>query len=113
MIRMSNGQMAAAIVAVTLACATEPNNTLNWEALGLEGRFVTALAQTPAGLLAGTRFSGLFRLDEPSGSWTHLGLDEAPISSIAYVPGSQGGIFVATHPYSSERISAAIWYSED
>lgn len=66
-----------------------------WIFLGLEGKSVTAVEDTPWGLFAGTVEDGVFRYNESSKSWVSLGLDHAIISGIAYAPTDTPMVLVA------------------
>jgi photosystem II stability/assembly factor-like uncharacterized protein len=55
-----------------------------WTFLGLEGKWVTSVEDTPWGLFAGTQENGVFRYDESRNTWLSLGLDHAIISEIVY-----------------------------
>lgn len=55
-----------------------------WTFLGLEGKWVTSVEDTPWGLFAGTQENGIFRYDESRNTWLSLGLDHAIISEIVY-----------------------------
>jgi photosystem II stability/assembly factor-like uncharacterized protein len=58
-----------------------------WTFLGLDGKWITALAETPWGLYAGTLDDGVFRLDA-TGRWQGVGLNIARgyISALLYTP---------------------------
>lgn len=84
-----------------------------WTHLGLDGRWVTALAATEWGLYAGTHDDGVFRLDPATGTWQSLGLDHAIVSSILFVSGSTERLLVGMIAYSDEQTEAAVFASTD
>jgi hypothetical protein len=65
-----------------------------WTFLGLEGKSVRAVEDTPWGLFAGTVEHGVFRYDKGQKSWISLGLNHAIISEIAYVATDEPKILV-------------------
>lgn len=94
------------------AC-TEKMEGACWTHLGLEGKWVTSLAETPWGLYAGTHDDGIFRMEPATGEWKPLGLDHAITSSILFVPGSAQRLLVGVMPYAEEQTEAAVFASED
>lgn len=80
-----------------------------WTFLGLENQWITALAETPWGLYAGTADSGVFRLSDST--WQPLGLDH--VSSILFVPGPTDRLLVGVYPFSDEQTDAAVFATED
>jgi len=62
--------IAMTFCAVVLLGCADPVRPLSGELtyLGLEGQSITALTQTPWGLFAGTRSSGIYRYQPDSGS---------------------------------------------
>ncbi len=84
-----------------------------WTHLGLEGKWVTALAQTEWGLYAGTHQDGVFLLNSETGKWESLGLDHAIISSILFLPGETKRLLVGVKPFAEEQTDAAVFASED
>ncbi|MGH7575552.1 MAG: WD40/YVTN/BNR-like repeat-containing protein [Longimicrobiales bacterium] len=84
-----------------------------WSFLGLEDEWITALAETPMGLFAGTHKNGVFRHDPVAGRWQSLGLDHAIVWSILYVPTEPARLLVGMIPFSDETTEAAVFASED
>lgn len=84
-----------------------------WTHLGLEGHWVTALADTPWGLFAGTGDAGVFRFDSNAGSWQALGLDHAVAWSMLFVPGPTPRLLVGMRNRAEERTPAAVFATED
>lgn len=84
-----------------------------WTSIGPPGQWVTALAHTPWGLLAGTRDGGVFLRDPANGEWRALGLDHAAVSALVVVPGSPDRVLVGMRPRTMERTPAAIFASQD
>lgn len=91
-------------------CSQETTGS-GWTFLGLENQLITALAETPWGLYAGTVDSGVFHLSGTN--WQPLGLDHANISSIVFVPGASDRLLVGVYPSSDEQTDAAVFASED
>jgi photosystem II stability/assembly factor-like uncharacterized protein len=94
------------------AC-TEEIDGMCWTFLGLDGKWVTALADTPWGLYAGTHDNGVFRYDPNTGDWEFLGIDHAIVSSILFVPTDTPRLLVGVYPFSDETTEAAVFASED
>jgi photosystem II stability/assembly factor-like uncharacterized protein len=84
-----------------------------WTYLGLEGQWVTALADTPWGLYVGTGDNGVFRCSPETNTWEPLGLDHAQVATILFVPGAISRIFVGVRPYADEQTAAAVFATED
>lgn len=84
-----------------------------WTSLGLDGAWITELADTPVGLYAGTHDRGVFRYEADTGDWIPLGLDHAIVSSILYVPTEPARLLVGVMPFSDETTEAAVFASED
>ena len=84
-----------------------------WTHLGLEGKWITALAHTKWGLYAGTADDGVFRFDPAGRRWEPLGLDHAMVSSFVFVPGPTERLLVGVRPYADEQTAAAVFASED
>jgi photosystem II stability/assembly factor-like uncharacterized protein len=84
-----------------------------WTHLGLEGRWVTALAETPWGIFAGTGYEGVYVLNADSGAWQSVGLDRSVISAMAYVPGATPRLLVGVTPHDTEQTTAAVFATED
>lgn len=116
----------ALVFAVLLsACDDDPVGTLDpedctvelddacWTFLGLKERHVTALADTPWGLFAGTLEDGVFRYDPGAESWRPLGLDSSPVGSILFVPGSTPRLMVGMRPRGEHGVSAAVLATQD
>jgi len=83
-----------------------------WTHLGLEGQWVTALAETPWGLFAGTGNNGVFRCGE-AGKWERLGLDHAAVGAMLFVPGATPRLLVGMRPRAEEKTAAAVFATED
>jgi len=81
----------AALLPVVVALAecgvTEPPAG-RWTSLGLEGKWVTAVADTPWGLVPGTRDDGVCRLDSAGAPWRSLGLAQPSVYCLLMVPAS-------------------------
>lgn len=113
---------SAWLAAIVLGCSDSvapvdlgscnPPATGAWTHLGLEGQWVTALAETPWGLYAGTHDDGVFRMDA-NGMWKPVGLDHAIISDIVFVPGGTERLLVGLYPYAEERTQAAVFATTD
>jgi hypothetical protein len=86
-----------------------------WSYLGLEGKWVTSVEDTPWGLFAGTHLHGVFRYDENRNRWISLGLEHAAISEIAYASTDKPKVFVAVRvgQGESETIPAVLYASKD
>jgi hypothetical protein len=65
-------------------CATRWADA-RWTPLGLDGAVVATVEDTEWGLFAGTAARGVFRLDESSGEWEGLGLEEFQVNSLRFV----------------------------
>ena len=89
-------------------CSVETKSG-GWTFLGLENQRITALAETPWGLYAGTADSGVFHLSDAT--WQPLGLDH--VSSILFVPGPTDRLLVGVYPFSDEQTDAAVFATED
>jgi photosystem II stability/assembly factor-like uncharacterized protein len=74
---------------------------------------VTAVAETPWGLFAGTHDDGVFWLDPATSRWRPLGLDHAIVSSVVFVPSDPPRLLVGVIPYSDEQTPAALFSSAD
>lgn len=83
-----------------------------WTFLGLEGYLVTALADTPWGVFAGTSDAGVFRLDAGAGSWEALGIDDAGVSSMLFVSEPEPRLLVGMWPVGADTV-AGLWATED
>lgn len=82
--------------------------------LGLQGESITALVETPWGLFAGTRRSGIYRYQPDSArQWRALGLTHAVVSAILFVPSSPPRLLVGVRPEADESTAAAVFASED
>lgn len=82
--------------------------------LGLAGQSITALAETPWGLFAGTSLSGVYRCGpDTGGQWKALGLDHAVVSAILFVPGPTPRVLVGMRYRAGEGTAAAVFASED
>jgi len=100
---------------VLLGCA-DPVRPLSGELtyLGLEGQSITALMETPWGLFAGTRSSGIYRYQPDSTTpWKALGLSHAVVSAILFVPGATPRLLVGMRPDADNSTPAAVFASED
>jgi len=86
-----------------------------WSYLGLEGKSVTAVEDTPWGLFAGTHWDGVFRYDENRNRWISLGLEHAAISEIAYAATDEPKVLVAVRisREEGETTPAVIYASKD
>jgi hypothetical protein len=84
-----------------------------WTHLGLEGKWITALAATERGLYAGTHDDGLLRLDPDTEAWEPLGLDHAIVSSILFVSTPAPRLLVGVAPVTDETTTAAVFASDD
>jgi photosystem II stability/assembly factor-like uncharacterized protein len=93
--------------------ACNPPQRNAWTHLGLEGQWVTALAETPWGLFVGTGTGGVFRCDPASGRWQALGLDHAVARSMLFVPGPTPRLLVGMRPRAEEQTAAAVFATED
>lgn len=85
----------------------------DWELLGLEGQWVTALAETDWGLFAGTRSRGVFRYDEAAGQWEPLGIDGSINRSMLFLPGTSPRLLVGLSYLATEPTEAAVFATED
>lgn len=82
--------------------------------IGLDGESITALAETPWGLFAGTSRSGVHRCGPDTGNrWKALGLDHAIVSAILFVPGATPRVLVGMRNRADETTPAAVFASED
>ncbi|MHB1297630.1 MAG: sialidase family protein [Gemmatimonadaceae bacterium] len=90
-----------------------PAVTGSWTHLGLEGQWVTALAETPWGLFAGTGEHGVYRCRPETGTWESVGLDHAITGAILFVPGPTPRLLVGVRPRDWDRSAAAVFASTD
>jgi hypothetical protein len=90
-----------------------PPATGSWTYLGLEGEWVTALAETPWGLFAGTGRNGVFQCSPETGEWEALGLDHAIVGAMLFVPGPTPRLLVGMRPRAEEQTAAAVFASEN
>jgi len=115
---------AVLIVLAGLSCSdpvapvcTERVSGRCWTYLGLDGEWVTAIADTPWGLFAATRGDyaghGVFRYDPASGEWRSLGLDHAVVSSIVFVPTDPPRLLVGVFTNGEVPTEAALFASFD
>ncbi|MDT8370205.1 MAG: sialidase family protein [Longimicrobiales bacterium] len=84
-----------------------------WTFLGLEDQTITALAETPAGLFAGTRSGGLFRLQPQGNSWDPVGFDDLIVSALLFVPGPTPRLLAGVRPTLQEQRPAPVFASTD
>jgi hypothetical protein len=100
-----------AILSIFLsACSLIDPGGGRWTHLGLDGRWVTALADTEWGLFAGTHEQGVFRYDEASAAWEPLSLDQGAVASLVFLPGPPPRLLAGMASYYSE---AAVFATED
>ncbi len=76
------------------ACGILDPGEGRWRSLGLDGTWVTAVAETPWGLFAGTRDDGGSRLDSSSGQWQSLGLAQVRVLCMLVVAASPPRLLV-------------------
>lgn len=89
-------------------------NEAAWDQLGLAGMQVTALAETPLGLFAGTDANGVFRYDPGDSSWVSVGLRHATISALLYRPGNPSAVLASVTPRAlGDTTAAAVFRTED
>jgi hypothetical protein len=90
---------------------------MGWVFLGLKGKYVTAVEDTPWGLFAGTLRHGVYRFDEQKKRWTPVGLNHAPISELAYAATQEPMLLAAVRccpvGYPVIGNSGAIYASKD
>jgi hypothetical protein len=86
--------VAVPVVVGLAACGAVEPPAGRWTALGLEGKWVTAVAQTPWGLFAGTRDDGVFRLETEGAQWQPLGLAHLRVYCMLVVPAAQPRLLV-------------------
>jgi hypothetical protein len=67
------------------ACGILEPGEGRWRSLGLDGKWITAVAGTPWGLFAGTRDDGVFHLVDVSGQWNPLGLEHLYVYSMLVI----------------------------
>jgi hypothetical protein len=85
---------ALSVAAGFAACSVVEPADGRWTSLGLDGKWVTAVAQTPWGLFAGTRDDGVFRLDSTGAEWRPLGLGHLFVYCMLPVPSAQPHLLV-------------------
>lgn len=90
-----------------------PPATGAWTHLGLEGEWVTALADTPWGVFAGTGDNGVYRCSPETGKWEVLGLDHAAVGTMLFVSGPTPRLLVGMRSRAEEKTAAAVFASED
>lgn len=117
---LSRSARAVLVLVAGLSCSdpvtpecTEQVGGRCWTGLGPDGEWVTAVAETPWGLFAGTHDDGVFWLDPATGRWRPLGLDHAIVSSVVFVPSDPPRLLVGVIPYSDEQTPAALFSSAD
>lgn len=85
-----------------------------WVNLGLEGGEIWSLAQTEWGLFAGTRNAGLFYFTADRGEWTSVGLDDASVTALLFVPATPQRLLVGTLPDpNGGGPEVTVWATED
>ncbi|MDT8370204.1 MAG: hypothetical protein RQ745_13440, partial [Longimicrobiales bacterium] len=84
-----------------------------WTFLGLEDQTVTALAETPSGLFAGTWSGGLFRLRPQGDRWEPVGFDDLRVSALLFVPGPTPRLLAGVRPTLQEQRPAPVFASTD
>lgn len=82
------------VVVGLAACGVVEPGDSRWRSLGLDRKWVTAVAQTPWGLFAGTRDDGVFRLDSASAQWQPLGLAHLRVYCMLVVPATRPRLLV-------------------
>lgn len=90
-----------------------PTSSGTWVHLGLEGQWITSLAETPWGIFAGTGHRGVYRCNPANGRWEPLGLDHAKVSAMLMVPGPTPRLLVGMRNRAEERTAAAVFATED
>jgi hypothetical protein len=94
---MSRRAVAATVMpiaGVLAACGLFEPEDGRWRPLGLDGAWVTAVAETPWGVFAGTRDDGVFRLDSASSQWESLGLGHLRVYCMLLVPSTPPRLLV-------------------
>jgi hypothetical protein len=102
--------------AILAACGTlEPESFApTWTSLGLDGRTVLALAETPWGLYAGTGGAGVFRYDQTAAMWEPAGLtDQGPINDLLYLSTEPPRLLAAVGPRPGAVVDAVVFASDD
>lgn len=88
-----------------------------WTYLGPAGKWITAVALSPDGVLVGTKSDGVFRYDPSEGSWVSLGLAGRFITSITALPPPTNRLLVTATPtvtpWPPDTISAVVYASDD
>jgi photosystem II stability/assembly factor-like uncharacterized protein len=91
------------------ACSNLGPVAEHWIWLGLDAKWVTALAHTDWGLFAGTRSNGVFRYNSELDEWVPLGLESSRVRSMLFLPGDGPRLLVGvTGPTES-----AVYATED
>lgn len=111
----------SAFLALTASCreATEPlrcaalPRAAGWTNLGPSGKWITAVALTPAGLLVGTRSDGVLRYNSCDGRWVGLGLASRFITSITALRAPSRRLLVTVIPLAPDTVSALLYASDD
>lgn len=100
-------------LSLAVACTTQdPVGLEDWQALGLEGEHVSALAETDWGLVAGTR-AGVYRLDAASGQWQAAGLEAFVVSDLVFLSSPIPKLLAAVAPGVYDTTEAAVFATED
>lgn len=110
--RIHGAVVGVALVVTAASCKVAGPQVEDWEPLGLDGEWVTAVVETAWGLFAGTRAQGLFRF-ETTGSWASLGVTESIVSSTLFVEEPKPRLLVGVTPIANETTSAAVFASND
>jgi photosystem II stability/assembly factor-like uncharacterized protein len=85
-----------------------------WASLGLDDQEVTALAETPWGLYAGTTSSGVFRYEATTQTWRENGLAEVGvINELLYVAADPPRLLAAVAPRRGATVEAVVFASKD
>jgi len=84
-----------------------------WTFLGLDDVEVTALADTPWGIIAGSNAHGVHRFNAGNGRWTPTGLSHAQVTSLAVTSAEGPRLLAGMAIPDGEQADASIYATED
>jgi photosystem II stability/assembly factor-like uncharacterized protein len=93
------------------ACNSIEPDQDSWESLGLEGQWVLSFAETPWGLFAGTRSTGVYK--QNASSWEAVGVTESAVAALLFIHNPTERLIAGVHRLANETTPAAAFATTD